>query len=137
MRNKENQKAYNKIYWEKFGFRYRKEASLRSIQWQRNNREIHNARVRAWRKRNKYRIAAWAASRRALKTMAMPPWVNRLEIAKIYLEAQRLSLLKGKPYHVDHIWPLNGDGFTGLHVPWNLRVIEGLENQRKWKHRPK
>jgi hypothetical protein len=65
---------------------------------------------------------------------ATPPWVTKeqkLQIRRLYLEAQRLTKITGERYVVDHIVPLLNDSVCGLHVPWNLRVMTQEENLRK------
>ena len=100
----------------------------------------HREKIRAyylgWRKNNPGIAAALRMNRKALMLMAMPKWVNRENIARLYAEAARKSLETGVPHVVDHIWPLQGKGFVGLHVPWNLRVIPWYENARKYNKRP-
>lgn len=85
----------------------------------------------------------WAAWRRSLMTwpgrrprrvqivLATPPWVDDDQVEMIYIEAWRMGILTGLPYHVDHIVPLTNEAVCGLHVPWNLQVIPGRRNVGK------
>jgi hypothetical protein len=47
-----------------------------------------------------------------------------------------LAVDTGILHEVDHIYPLCGDTCSGLHVPWNLRVITKHENRVKNKALP-
>lgn len=65
---------------------------------------------------------------------ATPMWLTkeqRRAISAKYLEAVNKQLAEGVPYHVDHIYPINGVMVSGLHVPDNLQVVRGEENCRK------
>lgn len=98
------------------------------------NKEIHRERCNNWAKRNKPKIAENFAKRRATKRNAMPNWLSAIERAQIqemYDVAAAKTMQTGIKHHVDHIHPLQGRGFNGLHVPWNLRVIEAHKNQVK------
>lgn len=56
---------------------------------------------------------------------ATPPWVDRAELKRIYELAAWLGM------QVDHIHPLKGRNFCGLHVPWNLQLLTASENAAK------
>ena len=74
-------------------------------------------------KRNRDEYAAKLASVLTLTFKA--------EIRRFYADAKRKTAETGIPHVVDHIVPLIGENFHGLHVPWNLQVITAEENVRK------
>jgi hypothetical protein len=55
----------------------------------------------------------------------------RNEIEVIYVEAAKVTRETGVEHQVDHIVPIKGEFVSGLHVPWNLRVITATENRKK------
>lgn len=83
--------------------------------------------VDKWNKRNPEKRRETWARRRARKYghEAFPLTdMQKKEILEIY---------KNCPdgYQVDHIIPLMGKDFSGLHVPWNLQYLTIEENQKK------
>lgn len=85
-------------------------------------------------KTNSAKINAHAAKRRAIKLRATPQWLTKehfLEIEDLFICAKMFRLYTGQEYHVDHIIPLKGKNVCGLHVPWNLQILEASENIRK------
>jgi len=87
-----------------------------------------------WRKRNRGKVNAKASKRRAVKLKATPKWLTKeqyKEMESLYIEAVRLTIVTGIPHEVDHIVPLQGRDVSGLHVPWNLKVIPRSVNRSK------
>jgi len=80
------------------------------------------------------KIAAYEATRRALKIQRTPAWLTEIDKERIQNEYQLAALqtkITGKPWHVDHIIPLQGDLVSGLHVPSNLMAMLGSDNISK------
>lgn len=81
-----------------------------------------------WYNENSHIRAAYQAKRRAIKKQATPVWLNsehKKEMIAIYNIARKEKL------HVDHIVPLNGKYVSGLHVPWNLQLLDKTLNIKK------
>lgn len=125
------------------GVRWRAEnpelAKQRAIAWRKSNRDKYNNNIQRYRKAHPDRINYQTSLRRAAKLSATPKWLtkeHKKKIAQIYESASILTRTTGIRYHVDHIVPLRGKEVSGLHVPWNLRVITAKLNSKKSnKHR--
>lgn len=70
-------------------------------------------------------------AKRSRASYATPLWVDRVAVDVIYAIAQQRTKIEGIQYEVDHVVPLNGRLVSGLHVPWNLRVVTKAENRAK------
>lgn len=87
-----------------------------------------------WQKNNKGKVNANTALRHSSKLQRTPKWLSdfdKLKIKCLYQVASMYSRESDQVWHVDHIVPLQGETVSGLHVPWNLRVIPGTDNMRK------
>lgn len=77
---------------------------------------------------------AISANYRAAKLQATPSWLTKdhfIQIKMFHQLANYLTEVTEIEWHVDHIIPLQGENISGLHVPWNLRVITKKENESK------
>lgn len=108
----------------------KKQKSLAHKIWYAKNRAHVLSYRRQWLADNPgINTAYWMAYETA-KLRAMPPWVNKKEVKKIYTKAARLGLT------VDHKIPLRGRGVCGLHVPWNLQLLSKSANSSKGNKLP-
>ena len=129
---------YKKEYYEK-----NREAILeyKKEYYQKNLGEIKEYKKK-YKQKNPEKINMYSAKRRAIKRNACPDWLTQEHhsaIAEFYNKAQELTKETGIPHHVDHIVPLKGKSYdlgtkrmrhtvSGLHVPWNLRVVSAEDN---------
>lgn len=58
---------------------------------------------------------------------ATPPWLTRGMFARM----KAIYRSAGPTEHVDHIIPLKNPLVCGLHVPWNLQVMNARKNMQK------
>ena len=104
--------------------------------WVANNRSAHNKKCAVWVQNNRGKVNARTARRYAAKTQATPKWVlsnpdYMWMISEAYDLAQLRKKIVGGLWEVDHIVPLRGRNVSGLHAPWNLRVVPQKENRTK------
>lgn len=87
-----------------------------------------------WQKNNKGKVNANTAIRHAAKMQRTPSWLSKhdkLHIKCLYQVAAMRSRESGQEWHVDHVYPLQGETVCGLHVPSNLQVIPAVDNLKK------
>ncbi len=104
------------------------------LEWKRNNKDKVAEHSRKSRKKHSGRVNAANALRQLSKKYRTPSWLTEDDlwvIKEVYRLAADRTKLHGFSWHVDHIIPLQGKTVSGLHVPSNLRVIEGKLNIMK------
>lgn len=108
--------------------------SERSKAYKFHSTEKGKAYKKAWNDRNRGKIALYGASRRRTIMQATPKWLSAIQHAQMqefYDIAVAKSVQTNIPHHVDHIVPLLHKMVSGLHVPWNLRVVPASDNCSK------
>jgi len=102
--------------------------------WVAENRSRVRKHNSTWERKNRPKMNAKLARRRAGQLRATPAWLTSIQLAQIqefYEIADARTVQIGVVHHVDHIHPLQGENFRGLHVPWNLQVLTAFDNVSK------
>lgn len=102
--------------------------------WYIDNKEYRQTYRRQHYLENKGQYNSSSSLRRAAKLQATPSWLTEKQlhdITVIYTACAKVSERTGKPHHVDHVVPLQGENICGLHVPWNLAIIPAKMNLSK------
>jgi len=97
----------------------------------RNPERVYNT-GKKWRTENPKRHHALTIKSRAKNNA--PKWLTEHQLMQIqwfYEAAKMMTETTGVLHEVDHIHPLKGKNFNGLHVPWNLQCIPKIENRKK------
>jgi hypothetical protein len=112
----------------------RERSNAAKDRWRFANQEQVTAQIKRWEENNPGKKAVQVRKYQATKLNATPKWLTkeqRLEMQAFYVEAARLTKETGIPHEVDHIEPLQGKNVRGLHVPWNLQILQRPLNRRK------
>jgi 5-methylcytosine-specific restriction endonuclease McrA len=102
--------------------------------WREANKDRHSLNNKIWKQLNPSMNAKNASSKRVKKLQATPNWltaIHHAQIQEMYDVAVARTVQTGIRHHVDHIFPLQGKTFSGLHVPWNLQVLTEFDNLSK------
>lgn len=95
------------------------------------NREACSIRIKEWKAKNRPLMAFYSRTRQARLIQATPVWADVEAMKAIYVQAAQRRIETGKEWHVDHIVPLISPRVCGLHVPANLQLMYGPDNEKK------
>ena len=107
--------------------KHRLQVIERTLLYQQTHPETRAKKYSTYAKNHPGVMAAKASLRRARLLKATPKWLTKEQLN----EMKQFYINCPTGYEVDHIHPLKGDGFSGLHVPWNLQYLPASENSRK------
>jgi hypothetical protein len=111
-------------------------AKVKSAEWRKLNPKHEGTKIakKKYKQNNIGKVNSATAKRRAAKLQRTPKWLT-LDDKWMIEQAYELAVLRKKlfgfDWHVDHVIPLQGELVSGLHVPTNLQVIPGRENESK------
>lgn len=134
-RNREKQRARNKVYYVK----NREKIKKQTQQWRSENHDrmisYNKEYGKWWRANNKGLVTAAANKRSKRIKRATPPWFEEVEVKELYTKCATLTKITGVKHEVDHDVPIQSELVCGLHCRDNLRIIKASDNRKKWnKH---
>jgi hypothetical protein len=113
------------------------DSRIRVAEWRAANPDKVKAQAplkKAYKQANPEKMTALLAKRRAAKLQRTPKWLS-VDDFWLMEQAYEVASLRSKAtniaWHVDHIFPLQGEFVSGLHVPTNLQVIPWFDNLSK------
>lgn len=117
----------------KFGTRL--ECKLCSKEWNKSKKAKEILKKYNKSPKGKSKACTLSTIQRIKRKQTQPKWLtieHKKLIRNIYLKCAELNKEAGYiKYHVDHIVPLCGIEVRGLHVPWNLQILEADLNRKK------
>lgn len=139
--NKEQEKLRKQMWYKnnsdkkkvKYQLNKEKERLYKKTYNKQNSVKI-NARIKIYAKNNRGKINAKIAKYKHTKLNATPKWLTKDQLKQIeiaYIFSNLITSFIGIKCHVDHIVPLQGETYSGLHVPWNLQVTTAKFNTSK------
>ena len=87
--------------------------------------------VKLYVQNNRGRKNYWLSKRHAAKLQRTVAWADKAKIKDIYDRASALQEATGIPMNVDHVYPLQGERVSGLHVETNLQILPAVVNFAK------
>ena len=112
--------------WQKHSEKYK----TTSKEYYKNNKD----KILKWKQDNKGKVRASKTAYRLSKELRQPKWLSKQDknlISEFYTVSKEFESIFLRKQEVDHIVPLKGKTVSGLHVPWNLRIVTATENQSK------
>lgn len=141
IKNKEKIIERTKIYFKNNRDRYRTYAAKKYVKHkdkinsknnkykEKNRQNINNYQNNYYRQNRGY-FNFKRAERRAYRLKATLVGFED-QVYEIYKKSTSLKANSGLPVVVDHIIPLKHKDICGLHVPWNLQIIDKYLNSKK------
>jgi hypothetical protein len=99
--------------------------------WRDKNPDRAHQVSKNYRQKNQGAVNARRMKRIAVQRQRTPDWADLTAIRIIYKNAASLTRKTGIRHHVDHIFPLQGELVSGLHVETNLQILSAIDNVKK------